>query len=176
MGKRYSRRLPSALFATVCLAGVLPLAGCGPALPATHPVTGTVTYQGQPVEGATVLFTRGSGNLAEGEMAIGKTDAGGRFELTTHVGGEADVKGAPAGEYKVTVSKQVPPPGISESEYQAMVDAADKISETGAMVPADQQPPALVELFPPKYSVAVESELKATVTAEGPNDFAFDLE
>ncbi|MFH1924813.1 MAG: carboxypeptidase-like regulatory domain-containing protein [Planctomycetota bacterium] len=179
MGNRYSPPTPSAFLATACLAGLLPFAGCGPTgptLPDTASATGTVTYQGEPVEGATVLFTRGSGNIAEGEMAIGKTGAGGRFELTTHVSGQADVKGAPAGAYKVAISKQIPPPEISESEYQAMVDAANKISETGAMVPPDQQPPGLVEMFPPKYSVAVESELKAEVTAQGPNDFQFDLE
>ncbi|MFH1268737.1 MAG: carboxypeptidase-like regulatory domain-containing protein [Planctomycetota bacterium] len=133
-----------------------------------------MTYQGEPVEGATVLFTRGSGNIAEGEMAIGKTGAGGRFELTTHVSGQADVKGAPAGAYTVTISKQIPPPGMSEAKYQAMVDAANKAAETGPLGPGEQ-PPGLVEMFPPKYSVAVESELKAEVTAQGPNDFQFDL-
>ena len=175
MGNRYPVSKPLAFLAAACLTGLLLLAGCGPALPATQSVTGTVTYQGQPVEGATVLFTRGSGKLAEGEMAISKTGPDGRFELTTHVGGQAEVKGAPVGEYKVTISKQVPPPGISASEYQAMVDKANKISETGAVVPPDQQPPALVEMFPPQYSVMGQTELKATVTAEGPNDFPFDL-
>jgi hypothetical protein len=174
MGRKYSAQAASLLLAAVCLAALLPLAGCGQKLPATRPVTGTVRYQGEPVEGATVLFIRGSGKMTEGEMAMGKTDASGRFELTTHVGPETEAKGAPLGDYQVVISKHVPPPGMSESEYQALVDAANKIAETGAMVPPEQQPPEQVEMFP-QYSLAGQSGLKASVTADGENDFPFDL-
>lgn len=76
----------------------------------------------------------------------------------------------------MTVSKQVPPPGISASQYQALVDAANKIGETGAMVPPDQQPPSTVELFPEHYSLVGRSKLSANVTSEGPNDFPFALD
>jgi hypothetical protein len=164
------------LVVAVGLAGGLSLAGCGTNLPATAPATGTVLYRGQPVEGVVVLFGRGGRDLAKGELAIGTTDAQGHFELTTHVGPQADVKGAVPGPYEVTLSKAVPPPGISESQYRALVEAATKIGETGAMVPPEQQPPPTVEMFPPRYSVAGKSELKADVTERGPNDFQFKLE
>ena len=175
MGRSYPRTRVPAVLATVCVAGLLSFAGCGTKLPATAPARGTVLYRGEPVEGAVVLFSRGSRNIANGELAIGKTDAKGRFELTTHVAGEAQAKGAVAGQYEVTISKRVPPPGISQSQHQAMVDAANKIGESGAMVPPDKQPPELVEMLPPRYSVTGQSELKAEVTSKGPNDFPFEL-
>lgn len=162
--------------AIACLLGVPWLTGCGPKLPGTKPVTGTVLYGGKPVEGANVLFSRGSRNIAAGEVAMGKTDAQGRFTLATHFGSQADSKGAPEGQYEVTVSKRVPPKGISESDYRAMVEAANKIGETGAMVPPNKQPPPMVEMFPEQYSITGKSKLTANVTAQGANDFQFNLE
>ena len=166
--RRVAANLGGLLVLLTCL-------GCGSKLPATKPVTGTVTYLGQPLEGATVMFGRDSRDIAKGELAIAKTDAQGRFALTTHFGSETDAKGVVAGEYEVTISKLVPPPGISPAAYQAMVDAANKVGETGGMLPPDKQPPALVELLPERYSVSGKSQLTAKVTPEGPNDFPFDL-
>lgn len=165
----------SSVFFAVSLVSLLVTAGCGGSnLPDTSPVTGTVLYKGEPVEDATVLFSRGSRNMSEGEVAIGKTDAEGNFVLSTHVGSQTDVKGAVPGTYEVTFSKGVPPPGISETEYYAKLEAANEISATGRMVPPDQQPPPLVELFPKQYSASRQSELSAEVVNE-PNHFEFDL-
>jgi len=176
MGRRYPLATAFSLLGLACLVVLPCLSGCGPSLPATKPVTGTVLYHGKPVEGATVLFMRGSRNIAEGEMALGKTDANGRFELTTHFGSQTGGKGAVVGQYEVTISKKVPPPGISEAKYQAMVEAANRIAETGAGVPPHLLPPELVEMFPPQYSMVGKTTLKREVTAAGPNDFEFKLE
>ena len=176
MGKRYPLATGLALLAFAWLVVLPCLSGCGPKLPPTKPVTGTVLYQGKPLEGATVLFMRGSRNIAEGEMALGKTDANGRFELTSDFGSETEAKGAVVGQYEVTISKKVPPPGISEAKYQAMVEAANRIAQTGSSVPPNMQPPALVEMLPPQYSMVGKTKLKADVTAAGPNDFEFKLE
>lgn len=151
--------------------------GCsGPSLPTTAPAGGVVTYRGAPVEGATVVFGRGDRDLARGEVAIGRTDAQGRFALSTHVSGKAAAKGAVPGDYRVTLSKHVPPPGMSMSEYQARVDAANRIGAEGGMLRPDQEPPALVEMMPRRYSVVGESTLEATVKLRGPNEFLLDLE
>lgn len=166
----------SAFLLAPVLAGSLLLGGCGgSSLPQTSPVSGTVSYQGKPVEGATVIYSRGARKLSEGEIAIGKTDASGTFTLTTHVGSQADVPGAVPGQYQVTVSKQVPPPGMTESQYQAKLDEVNRIAETGGMATEDQQPPPRVELFPNKYSSAANTELTAEVKADGPNEFKFEL-
>jgi hypothetical protein len=176
MRRSYRPATGLALLAIACLAGLAYLSGCGPKGPATKPVTGTVLYRGKPIEDARVLFMRGSRNIAEGEMALGKTDTNGRFELTTHFGSQTGGKGAVVGQYEVTISKHVPPPGISESKYQAMVEAANKFGEAGSTVPPNMRPPELVEMLPPQYSAVGKSKLKADVTAQGPNDFEFKLE
>ena len=87
----------------------LGLAGCGedPGVtdrPATVPVSGVVTLGGNPVEGATVTFHAGvpaPGQTAQGNSAVGQTDAEGRFQLKTFEAND----GAVPGEYVVTISK-----------------------------------------------------------------------
>jgi hypothetical protein len=65
------------------------------------PVSGTVTVDGQPVEGATVTF-HPLDDDREGRPATGLTDKTGTFRLTT---GTED--GARPGAYKVVVIKNV---------------------------------------------------------------------
>ncbi|MCE9565132.1 MAG: carboxypeptidase-like regulatory domain-containing protein [Planctomycetes bacterium] len=160
----------------VCLLTLLTLAGCGPKNPTTVPVTGLVTQGGEPVEGATVTLTRGGGGLAGGELAIGKTDATGHFELITHFGPQASAQGAVPGDYEVVISKHVPPPGYTQAQYDALVAAANKIGETGAQVPKDKQPPQLVEKFPERFSMRGKSQLKANIPEKGPVELSFKLD
>jgi hypothetical protein len=160
------------LKATLLLISVS-LAGCS-GNPSTAPVRGIVTYRDKPVEGASVVFSRDSGDLTKGEMAVGKTDANGQFELTTHFASQASAKGAVPGKYVVTISKHMPPEGMSEEKYQALVEAAKKIGESGAMVPANQQPPPTVEMLP-NYATASKSKLTADVPASGVTDLKFSL-
>jgi hypothetical protein len=63
--------------------------GCSGGL-ALIPVEGTVTLDGQPVEGASVLFEPKGG----GKPATGTTDAAGKFVLTTIEPGDGAVPGA----------------------------------------------------------------------------------
>jgi hypothetical protein len=76
------------------------LAGCGPKGPTIIPVTGTVTLDGAPVAGASVMFKpigEGAGN-----PAMGETDSQGKFRLTTQLDKPRD--GALEGEHAVTVN------------------------------------------------------------------------
>jgi hypothetical protein len=131
-------------------------------------VSGTVTQKGKPVEGATVSFSRGTGDLTKGELAIGKTDANGRYELMTHFGSQtASASGAVPGDYKVTISKPIPPNGMTEAQHKALVDAATKAGESGGMVAPGKQPPALVEYFPPRYSLLESTTLTGKVEKTG---------
>ncbi|WP_020470936.1 carboxypeptidase-like regulatory domain-containing protein [Zavarzinella formosa] len=151
-------------------------AGCDSGRLKTVPVTGTVLWKGNPIEGVTVVFSRGQSSINDGEIAIGKTDAAGKFELTTHFGPQASAPGAVVGNYKVTISKQIPPPNIDPEKYKAMVEAANKIAETGSTVPPNKQPPPLVELFPAAFSGNAATKLTANVTPGGPNVFEFKAE
>lgn len=87
----------SRLVPMVALFGVtLWTAGCGPKLPKTVPVSGTVTYNGKPLEKATVSFAPQDPAI---RPADGKTDASGNFKISTF--NPAD--GVMPGQYKITV-------------------------------------------------------------------------
>ena len=77
-------------------------AGCGGKYTPV-PVSGTVTLDGKPVEGATVYFYA-VGDEAEGRPAQGTTNKEGGFALSTM--GQDD--GALPRRYKVVVAKYVP--------------------------------------------------------------------
>ena len=65
--------------------------------PSTETVTGSLDYQGKPLQGAMVSFTPVEG----GHPATGETDNEGNYSLTTFKTGD----GAVPGEYVVTVQK-----------------------------------------------------------------------
>lgn len=80
-----------------CVALCVAASGCGKGR-VFVPVTGTVTLDGEAVEGATVSFVP---KVAEGgSSATGITDASGKFELSS--GAES---GAAPGEYYISVAK-----------------------------------------------------------------------
>ena len=142
----------------ILLIGTSSWIGCGqPGLTGTIAASGTVTYQGQPVEGATVVFSP----TGEGRAASGLTDASGRFELTTLTASD----GIMPGKYQVAISKTEVEGSMTEEESQAYV------AEHG-------EPPKVTvkELLPEKYKSPATSGLAAEVTKGVQNDFRFDLE
>lgn len=93
MGTTRSTTLCS-LFALLAVGGL----SCGPSGPTLHPVRGTVFFDGQPAEGATVILDPVSGGGTD--KPSGTVAADGSFTVTTHPHGS----GAPAGEYAVLVT------------------------------------------------------------------------
>lgn len=167
---------PRSLFSVAAVVFAATLLGCAQSnLPKTSSVRGTVSFQGKPVENATVIFSRGSHNMNNGEVAIGRTDANGKFQMTTHLSGKLDVGGVIPGKYMVSISKKIPPKGMSEETYQAKVETYNKATEEGLPAPPGSQPPPLVEMFPTKYSSSSSTELEAEVKESGGNSFKFDL-
>lgn len=71
--------------------------------PGTVPVSGVLTLDGQPVEGATVMFVPAKGGLYAGGAAAGKTDGKGKYTLTTFKPGD----GAVPGTYTVVITLNV---------------------------------------------------------------------
>jgi hypothetical protein len=139
--------------------GTLWLAGCGGASgaadrPEVLPVSGTVTYAGQPMAGATVTFKP---EEAGQPSAFGKTDAQGRFRLTTFVADD----GAVPGSHTVTVQKYtIVAPDVNE-------DDPDYDSSKVKATPPKSH-------LPEKYSNPKTSGLTARVSA-GENDVKLDL-
>jgi hypothetical protein len=134
--------------------------------PPTHPVTGTVTYNGEPVEGANVTFVA----AGEGQGAAAVTDASGKYSLSTFASGD----GAVAGEYGVKIVK------FEGGAAEAAGDAGAEPMEPGG-VPDEMlgggeegEDTGPKDLLPEKYADPSTSGLSATV-AEGSNTFDFPL-
>ena len=123
--------------------------GCGNANdgPETYPTTGTVTYQSQPVSGATVIFFP----TDDSQAAQAITNEDGSFEVYTYYDmGRQEKPGIAAGEYRVTATK------------------LDRES-----IKTTLQPPK--DLLPSKYGNVKNSGLTATVTPGEENHFEFEL-
>ncbi len=135
------------VWGTVAVLALVAAMGCTPQTEVVHPptyaVTGVVTYNGDPVEGAQVAFVAAGG----GQGAAGTTDADGKYTLTTYEAGD----GAEAGEYGVKIMKFSKPPkaeGGGEEEYTGA-------AEDDAWVPTNE--------LPAKYADPSTSGLTATV-------------
>lgn len=121
--------------------------------PATARVTGTVLYNGSPVDGATVAFIP-----KDGRSATGVTSAAGEFTLQTYDTND----GAVLGNHTVTITPAIGssqddevPPNDPDS-LQTMQEVMDK-------------------RLPQKYSSADTSGLTREVADDGQNDFTFEL-
>jgi hypothetical protein len=93
------------------------LSGCGGG---TTTVSGVVTLDGNPVEGATVLFTPESGDGGGVGGSSGKTDAQGRYTLRTVADDRA---GAARGKHKVTISLSKSDPKSPEGAVTDLIPA-----------------------------------------------------
>jgi hypothetical protein len=94
----------------VLLVGVLLLTGCG----GMSRVEGYVTLDGQPLEGALVVFTPEEG----GTQASGKTDGTGYFRLSSFRRGD----GARQGNYRILVTLPDPPPDVNITDDMSMAE------------------------------------------------------
>ncbi|MHC5537180.1 hypothetical protein ACYOEI_02965 [Singulisphaera rosea] len=127
-----------------------------------YPVSGTVSYNGKPVEKGVITFISDGG---DGRSATG-TIEGGSYSLTTLTPGD----GAFPGKYKVTVD--------SRSPDMAAAEAAGKAKgATSVMIPQDFVAKAYKKAksaVPSKYNSVGKTDLTAEVK-EGNNTFPFDL-
>ena len=149
--------ITAACVATVCM---LVASGCSRhhedqwsrQWPARVPAGGTVTFQGSPVEGASVHFiTERQGRFYN---ALGSTDAAGRFSLQTF----RPKDGAVPGPQKVRIEK------LTFTEKPADLPAHASFT------------PIETSHLPKKYRSPETSGLTVEVSEKGPNDFTFLLE
>ncbi len=143
-------RMISRLLLVLMLSVLVPACGtpAGSDRPATYPVSGTVTMNGQPVARATLSF-----QLVDGSgSAAGVTDNEGRYKLTTFAAGD----GALPGQYVVAITQfEEPPPGAGVPD-----DHPDYNPNLPEFIPQN--------LLPKRYASTATSGLKATVV-EGKN-------
>lgn len=144
--------MPLKLFSALLLFIFLALTGCqrGPRI---VPVSGVITLDGRPVEGAAVMYML----IPGGRIATGITDAQGRYTLTTHPSGN----GAYEGTHSVTVSlyRDESSPGTNTPEGAVSGSSLVKI----------------VWLVPERYSKPQESGLLTTVKAGEKSIYDFNL-
>lgn len=145
----------SICFFFLALLFTVPLTGCGDGKLKTEPVTGKVTFNGEPIEGAKVVFS--PVDTSQGKPAVGRTNEQGVYTLQTSEGNVG--AGTTPGEYIVMISKvkMVGTGKFLTGEEGKQVEETKPVSE-----------------LPDKYSDRRKTELKATVVS-GANTFDFDL-
>jgi len=154
MVMRRERLRHTTLLVTVALMAAY---GCGAndGLGQRYPVSGMVTYKGQPLASGNINFVS---EKADGRSASGTVEAG-RYTLTTQTDGD----GAMPGMYKVTVvakeATAVPLSKVGGAPSQQQSFKANKVAKS---------------LIPNKYGSPTTTELKAEVKAET-NKLDFDL-
>lgn len=156
--------------AVINLCVLVALTGCaGSDFPKTYKVSGTVTLDGKPVDGAMVTFLPAAGQ----KVAIGSTNADGQFKLSTFNPSD----GAQPGGYKVTITKFFAPPTGSPPPLEPGVLADGNITESYAPPKANEKTEANKDknLLPEKYASDATSGLIATVAENNNNNFDFDL-
>lgn len=128
--------------------------GCSNQHPELRRVSGTVTYNGEPVADAAVAFY----NEQSSRLATGRTDEKGRFKLSSYTKDD----GALPGEHRVVVTKVE---AIEEQQRLSMDEA----------MAARRTQNRSRQLLPNKYTSPETTPLFVTVTEERPIDLAIEL-
>ncbi len=113
-----------------------------------HPAEGSVSFSGQPLAGATVVFTPASKSEEAQKDAQAETDENGEFAIKTFDGKKYHA-GVASGDYIVTITKLELPKDMRGQPKH---------------------------LLPKQYRSASTSPLKASVSADSETRFDFQLE
>ena len=164
----FSRKWSHRAFGFVVLIALVALVGCSGKNGNFATVSGVVTQNGTPVEGAKVTFhstveVQGGKQMTYGTL----TDSSGKYVISA-VGKEP---GIPPGMYKVTVMKfegkgtiSSPEEGMDAGQLEAAA------SDTGASVKG-----GAANLLPKEYATPGSSKLSATLEVGKNENVNFDL-
>jgi hypothetical protein len=138
-------------FAVVLAVG---FTGCGESteIPGLVPVTGAVTLDGQPLEGAQVVFIPSG---TDGRAASAATDAAGEYSLIT-----SGASGAMPGKYLVIVNYYVGKDGKPIASFEEGMDITQLVASGQAK-----------QGLPERYSDDQLTELSYEVKASGDNKY-----
>jgi len=128
---RIVSNLRMAVISVMCSICLLFVFGCGSSnRPELVPVTGVVTMNGKPLEGARVTFVPENIRGASAE-----TDAAGNYELIYI----RDIKGAPPGLHKVFISKLVDEQESIPNQYSSpeMTTLTAEVTDSGNKIDFD---------------------------------------
>lgn len=128
-------------------------------------VTGTVTYGGKPISGATVTMKTGG---VKAQVSMGFTDSSGKFKMTT--GGRV---GVPVGNASVGISKVGGTSGTPALKNMKPEEMMKMQQAAGGMT---NQPEPVKPEIPEKYGDSTKSGLTAVISVnESKNVFEFNL-
>ncbi|GIX04334.1 MAG: hypothetical protein KatS3mg114_0203 [Planctomycetaceae bacterium] len=162
----YHQRIIAKVTAVLSLSLVLSGCGSGEKPIKTVPVSGTVLYKGNPVEGATVSF------WAEGapRAATGITNEKGEFKLSMFKVND----GAMPGPNKVTVSKDPPRETSTTIDPSAALNNPELLTQMmqqqNQQKKTDEKP-----LLPPRYASIRTTDLVENVPEKGPHECVLQL-
>ena len=136
------------------------MVGCNQSLQLTGlvPASGTVIFDGAPVEGATVIFIPVSSEGTEMRSASATTGANGKFTLMTL----QPADGAYPGSYKVTVEKTET---TGELRVEETPDGRSNLIDTQM----------ITDLLPLKYGDSGATDLMVEIPAKGNKDILLEL-
>jgi len=134
--------------------------------PPRYPVTGTITYEGKPVESGTITFL--STSPGEGRNA-GGTISGGEYSLTSVTPDD----GAMAGTYKVTIRATKDTLDTQDEKVRNMYKGA--MSTPGVPIPPQVLKNLTTQELVPKKYFDPETSGLTTKVEEKPNTINFDL-
>jgi hypothetical protein len=134
----------------VAIPVVAAVLGCGDSggLARRYPVSGTVTYQGKPLERGTISFTPADGK----GRAAGGTITDGQYSLTT----QDPEDGAIPGKYKVGI--------VAKEADPSKVDLKIKKGREGTATEAEKKAMAIV--FPQKVAARAAAAAKNLIPAK----------
>jgi hypothetical protein len=144
------------------LAFIISLSGCSPSGISVVPVSGKITFEGKPLEGARITFFPAE---PDGRQAGGLTEEDGTFMLMTQ---GAAKSGCLPGNYRVTITKEI---YVDARGNPIQIDSGNYTGESQAM----NQCPESKSMIPEKYGKADTSGLTVNVEKKGKNTFAFEL-
>ena len=153
--------------------GVACFVGCGSKDKDHRKVSGTVTMNGAPLEGATLTFYP---QEPSGDSGGGKTGADGTFTITSSRASEGGT-GLLPGEYRVTVTKFEELSDPDQEAYDKGEITYEELQERKAKAGAYAKVEVPELLTPPKYQRDDTTPLTATVTDDPKkNVFEFNLD
>ena len=136
-------------------------------------VTGKVTMDGQPLEGASLMFWP---QATDGESGGGKTGADGTFSVTSSGSQKGDT-GLLPGDYKVTIRKYADIDDPDQKAFEAGEITYDELQERKAKKGAYSKASAAELLTPQKFARDDSTPLTVTVSSDSKqNVFDFNLD
>lgn len=157
------------------LSAVAWLAGCSyedewtKSLPATVEATGYLTLDGEPVDGASIVFAPADGKT---HAAKALSDSSGYFSLDAFPSKE----GAVPGDYKILVTKTVETKGGTPPPNSPAAKLSETAMEEGkAHAQEDTEEVHWINVLPTKYNNPNTSGLKATIPEGGTSELKLEL-